>query len=550
MNRMTRHILLALALLVPTLPAAALAAEARRPNILFAFADDWGRYASVYTRLVGRGTPNDVIRTPNFDRIAREGVFFRNAFVTAPSCTPCRSSLLSGQYFWRTGQGAILQGAVWNPEIPSYPLLLRASGYHIGKTFKVWSPGTPVDAPYGGREFAYERAGRRFNQFSQNVTKMVSEGMAREAAKQVLYDEVRGNFEAFLADRQAGQPFCYWFGPTNTHRKWTKGSGKALWDIDPDGLKGKMPKFLPDVHEIRQDMADYLGEAQAFDGALGVLLAKLQAIGELENTLIVVSGDHGIPGFPRGKCNLYDFGTGVALAVRWGAIKPGRVVDDFVNLMDLAPTFLEAGGVKPPAVMTGRSLVGILKSDRSGQVDPQRTWVVTGRERHVAAARDNYLPYPQRAIRVKDHLYIINFHPERWPMGNPYNLQGAAAPSAEALTEDTMVTFMDMDSSPTKAWLVATRQSAWQWHYDLAFARRPREELYDLSVDPHEVTNLAADPKHAKIRENLHAKLMAELRRSNDPRVVAVDCPYEKPPFASPAPRPVKAKPKPGKKAK
>ncbi|MBN1852582.1 MAG: sulfatase [Pirellulales bacterium] len=521
------------------------AAESRRPNILFAFADDWGRYASIYTQLVAQGTPNDVIQTPNFDRVAREGVFFKNAFVTAPSCTPCRSSLLSGQYFWRTGQGAILQGAVWNPEIPSYPLLLHAAGYHIGKSYKVWSPGTPVDAPYGGTKFAYERAGRRFNQFSQNVTKMVAQGMTVEAAKQALYDEVRGNFEAFLADRKPGQPFCYWFGPTNTHRKWIRGSGKALWNIDPDGLQGKMPKFLPDVHAIRQDMADYLGEAQAFDAGLGVLLAILESMGELENTLIVVSGDHGIPGFPRGKCNLYDFGTGVALAIRWGEVQGGRKVDDFVNLTDLAPTFLEAGQVKPPAVMTGRSLIGVLKSGRSGLVDPQRTSVVTGRERHVADARDDYLPYPQRAIRTKDYHYIINFKPDRWPIGNPYNLQGANTPSTEALTEDTMVTFKDMDSGPTKAWLVGQRDNPqWKWHYDLAFGRRPREELYDLNTDPHEVTNLAADPKYSKIREELASQLMAELTRSGDPRVVAEDCPYEKPPYAGPVPQQAKPKPK------
>jgi len=522
------------------------AAEGKRPNILFAFADDWGRYASVYQELVARGTQNDPVRTPNFDRVVREGVFFKNAFVTAPSCTPCRSSLLSGQYFWRTGQGAILQGATWNSEIPAYPLLLRAAGYHIGKSFKVWGPGTPADAPYGGQEFAYEQSGRRFCKFSTNATKMVSEGMTVEAAKQALYDEVQGNFDAFLAARKPGQPFCFWFGPTNTHRKWIKGSGKALWGIDPDGLKGKMPTFLPDVPEIREDMADYLGEAQAFDAGLGVLLKRVEALGELDNTLVVVSGDHGIPGFPRGKCNLYDFGTGVALAVRWGAAPGGRVVDDFVNLMDLAPTFLEAGGVKPPDVMTGRSLVGILKSDKSGLVDPQRTWVVTGRERHVAAARDDFLPYPQRAIRVKDFLYIINFKPERWPMGNPYNLEKAGLPTAEELTENTMVTFMDMDSSPTKAWLVGQRDNPqWKWHYDLAFAPRPREELYDLRTDPHEVTNLAADPKYAKVREELNAKLMAELTRTGNPRVVEPDCRYEKPPFAGPLAEEAKPKPKP-----
>ena len=144
----------------------ALGAQAvERPNILFAFADDWGRYASAYAKVDGRPSPNDVIKTPNFDRVAREGVLFKNAFVTAPSCTPCRSSLLSGQYFYRTGRAAILQGAQWDAKIPSYPLLLREAGYHIGETYKVWSPGWPRDAPYGAGKHGFEKAGSRFNGF-------------------------------------------------------------------------------------------------------------------------------------------------------------------------------------------------------------------------------------------------------------------------------------------------------------------------------------------------------------------------------------------------
>lgn len=514
-----------------------LAAEHKRPNILFIFADDWGRHASAYAKLDGPGTVNDVLQTPHIDRVAREGVLFRNAHVTAPSCTPCRSSLLSGQYFWRTGRGAILRGAVWDTTIPSYPLLLREAGYHIGKTYKVWSPGTPVDAPYGTNQFAYESAGRRFNQFSQNVTKLVREGKAVTAAKQELYDEVSANFEAFLADRTPGQPFCYWFGPTHTHRKWERGSGKALWGIDPERLKGKMPAFLPDVAEVREDLADYFGEVHALDAVVGFFLRKLEALGELDQTLLVLSGDHGAPGFPHGKCNLYDFGTGVALAVRGAGTPGGRVVDDFVNLMDLAPTFLEVGGVKPPDVMTGRSLVKVLKSKASGLVDAQRTWVVTGRERHVAGARDDFLPYPQRAFRTKDYLYIINFKPDRWPLGNPYNLDTGETPGVEALRENTMVTFMDMDASPTKAWLVAHRnEPEWKRHYDLAFAKRPREELYVLARDPHQVNNVAADPQYAKVRAELEQRLLAELKRTGDPRLVDDGRYFETPPLAGPEP--------------
>jgi arylsulfatase A-like enzyme len=218
-------------------------------------------------------------------------------------------------------------------------------------------------------------------------------------------------------------------------------------------------------------------------------------------------------------------------------------VDDFVNLMDLAPTFLETGGVKPPDVMTGRSLVNVLKSKQSGLVDPQRTWVVTGRERHVAGARDDFLPYPQRAFRTKDYLYIINFKPDRWPLGDPFNLDNGAAPGVEALRENTMVTFMDMDASPTKAWLVTHRnEPQWKRHYDLAFAKRPREELYVLARDPHQVNNVAADPHYAKVRAELEERLLAELRRTGDPRLVDDGRFFETPPLSGPVTDQEKAK--------
>src|SRR3954469_23729503 len=106
------------------LAAAASAADGKRPNILFFFADDWGKYAGAYSKVLGRPSPSDVVKTPNIDRLAREGVLFRHAYVNAPSCTPCRSALLSGRYFFRTGRGAILQGAIWDPAIPTWPLLL------------------------------------------------------------------------------------------------------------------------------------------------------------------------------------------------------------------------------------------------------------------------------------------------------------------------------------------------------------------------------------------------------------------------------------------
>lgn len=532
--RLTIGLLLFAASLVP-LAAGAEVGGRKRPNMVFVFADDWGRFASAYATIDGPGSPNDVVRTPNFDRIAAEGVLFRHAFVNAPSCTPCRSSLLSGQYFWRTGRGAILRGAVWDAAIPSFPLLLREAGYHIGKTYKVWSPGSPVDAPYGEQQFAYEQAGRRFNQFSQNVARAVAKGESIDKAKQALLNEVQANFAAFLANRTPQQPFYYWFGPTNGHRMWQRGSGKALWGIEPDRLRGKLPPFLPDVPEVREDFADYLGEIQALDAALGVLLAALEEAGELASTLIAVSGDHGPPGFSNGKCNLYDFGTAVALAIRGPGIPGGRVVDDFVNLPDLAPTFLEWAGIAPPEAMTAKSLVPVLVSRSQGLVDPNRDFVITGRERHVDVAREGGLPYPQRAIRTKDYLYIVNFKPQRWPLGDPYGIDETHAPDETEIAKNTRVTLMDMDAGPTKAWLVAHRNDPrWKTYYERAFGRRPREELYVLARDPHQTNNVAAAPEFRDVCRDLQRRLMAELQRTGDPRLINDGAYFENPPLAGP----------------
>ena len=395
-----------------------------QPNIVFA-----------YKNIEGPNSLSQLIDTPNFDRIAKEGALFTNTFVPAPSCTPCRSSILSGQYFWQTGLGAILQGAEWDESIPTYPLELEKAGYHIGYTYKVWRGTAPQ---YGDDRNCYEIAGTNYKHFSHRATENVEE-LGVDGAKQALFDETRDNFNSFLNARPEDKPFCYWWGPTNTHHTWERGSGKDLWGLEPNDLKGRLPDFLPDVHEIREDVCDYLGGCQALDAGLGVLIQRLEEIGELDNTLIVSSGDHGIPGFPRGKCNLYNIGCEVSLAARWPSkIPAGRIIDDYVNLMDLGPTFLEAMDVAIPDSMTAKSLFPLLKSHQSGQIDPDRTFVVTGRERHVATSREGHLPYPQRSIRIKDFLYIHNFAPDRWPMGDPRGLDdlNAEAPSEHDLTWD------------------------------------------------------------------------------------------------------------------
>jgi uncharacterized sulfatase len=265
-----------------------------------------------------------------------------------------------------------------------------------------------------------------------------------------------------------------------------------------------------------------------------VLLEELERTGELENTLVVVSGDHGMPGMPRGKCNLYDFGVAVSLAMSWPAGAPkGRVVEDFVSLPDLCPTFLELAGVAVPEVMTGRSLLNVLSSDRSGQVDPSRDAAIVGRERHVSHVREGNLPYPQRAIRTRDYLYIRNFKPERWPMGAG---AGFGRPDGElpyeGLQEETYTAFGDMDASPTKAWLVTHRDDpGMRIFFDYAFARRPGEELYDLRTDPDCLQNLAEDPAHRAAREQLSQRLMRVLIETGDPRVTGDGDTFDKPPY-------------------
>ena len=514
------------------------------PNIVFAFADDWGRYSSIYSKHENASSAfNHLYETPNFDKIANEGLLFLNAYVPAPTCTPCRSSLLSGQYFWQCGLGAILEGAVWDANIPTFPLEMEKAGYHIGHTYKVWSPGKSINQPIGGKRTRYQEDGVRFNFFSHWVTSNLDKYGGVEKTKQIMFNEVHNNFTGFLKatdePRNQDKPYFYFFGPTNTHRTWEQGSGKALWGLNPDNLKGRLPAFLPDVHEVREDVNDYLGECLAFDRSLGIIMEELKKRGELDNTIIIVSGDHGIPGIPRAKCNLYDIGCEVALAIRWpGKIKPQRVCNDFVNIMDLAPTICDLSQTKIPRTMNGKSksLMNILLANhvQNGQVDPSRDFVVTGRERHVAMAREKFLPYPQRSIRVKDFLYVINFEPDRWPAGDPRGLDDLdkKPPPYDDLAINTMIAFPDMDASPTKAWMIYHRKEEdVEPLYQLAFGKRPREELYDLQKDPHYMNNVAQDPAYEEMRLKLNQRLMNILKEQHDPRLVEFPVRYEHEPY-------------------
>ena len=487
-----------------------------RPNIVLLFADDLGRYASAYAD-PKRPSANDIVATPVFDRIAREGVLATNAFVSAPSCSPSRAALISGRHFFRNGSHSQLHNP-WSGDraedpwrkVRGFALQLRGAGYHIG-----WSHKLHIAADrMGGNRRNYRKAGRRVNSFSQFVSKAADP----DAAKQVIYNECRDNFRSFLADRVEKQPFYYSFHPTNTHRKWVAGSGKKLWKLDPGRLRGKMPPFLPDVATVREDLADYLGEGMAFDACCGVIIEELRRIGELDNTLLVISGDHGAPGFPRGKTNCYDFGARVLFAARWpGRIAATQTLKSPISLLDLAPTFLAAAGLPPEAGCNGQDLLPALHAADHTKV---RGWALIGRENHVDNARPGGLPYPMRAIRTKDFLYVINYKPKRAPMGAPRRLASPHPPTFVEIREKTRLTYGDVDAGPTKAWMVQHRndpEHAAAWH--LGFGPRPAEELYVLSDDPHQVNNVAKKSNYNTERLLLRKLLLATLRENHDPRL-------------------------------
>ena len=440
-----------------------------RPNILFAIADDWSwPHAGAY------GDPT--VKTPAFDRVAREGVLFTRAFAAAPSCTPSRAALLTGRYPHQLDEGGVLHGFL--PErFPVYTDLLERAGYYVGYTRKGWGPGR------------FEPGGRTRNPAGPQFS----------------------DFETFLRGRSAGQPFVFWFGSQDPHRPYEEGSGAAS-GIDLASIR--VPAFLPDTPEVRRDLADYFFEVQRFDRELGDIVERLRALGELDNTLIVITADNGMP-FPRAKANVYDAGARVPFAMRWpGRAKAGLVSEALVNLSDLAPTFLEAAGLTPPGSMGARSVLALA----AGGKQTGRDHVFIQRERHANVRRGD-LSYPVRAVRTNDWLYIRNLRPDRWPAGDP-EMYVAVGP------------YGDIDGGPSKTLLLERRNDpAIARFFALATAKRPAEELYDLQADPSQLINVAGDPKHGATKTRLRRELDEWMRTTGDPRATTDDDRWDRYPY-------------------
>jgi N-sulfoglucosamine sulfohydrolase len=443
-----------------------------RPNILFCIADDWSYgHAGAYG--------DKVVRTPTFDRVAREGALFNRAFCSSPSCTPSRGAILTGQAFCRLEEG----GNLWSTlpaKFKVYPDLLEAAGYHVGLTGKGWSPGD------------FRPGGRTRNPAGPNYP----------------------NFAAFLKSLPEDKPFCYWFGSQDPHRPYEKGSG-ARSGLKPEDVR--IPAFLPDTLEVRNDIQDYYFEVERFDTQVGEIIKQLEAAGKLDNTLVIITSDNGMP-FPRAKTNLYDAGSRMPLAVRWPAkVKDGRVIDDFISFPDFAPTILEAAGVAVPEGTTGRSFLGLLTSDKAGHIDRRRDRAFIGRERH-AQAREGNVGYPMRAVRTGQFLYIRNFEVDRWPAGDPEP-------------------YADIDDGPTKEWMLANRSDTTVKRlFALGFGKRPAEELYDLTKDPGQLVNVVDRPEYADRKKRLRSDLERWMAEVKDPRARGQGYLFDKYPYIRPAP--------------
>jgi len=435
----------------------ALAADAR-PNILFAIADDWSwPHAGVYG--------DTCVKTPTFDRIAKEGVLFKNSFCAAPSCTPSRAAVLAG----RPVHALKDTGNLWSvlpADFVGYPERLEKEGYVIGLQGKGWAPGSIGD-------HKRNPAGPNFKSFKE-----------------------------FLDTVPKDKPFCFWYGSRDPHRPYVKDqgiqSGMKLEDV-------KVPPFLPDTPEVRGDILDYFFAVQRYDRDTGEMVKLLEERGLLDNTIVVMTSDNGMP-FPRAKANVYDSGTHMPLAVRWPAkVKGGRVVEDFVSHCDFAPTFLDVAGLKAPPEMSGHSLLPLLFGTVSADELAERGTVYVERERH-ANVRKGDLSYPCRAIHTKDFLYIWNARPDRWPAGDPQMWKAVGD-------------YGDIDDGPSKQLIMKQAKSPEIEKFArMALEKRPGEELFDLKKDPEQFFNVADDTQYAETKKKLRAQLEKWMKNTDDPR--------------------------------
>lgn len=451
----------------------------RPPNILFVIADDQSfPHAGIY------GTT--WIKTPGFDRVAQEGLLFTNAFTTNAKCSPSRATVLTGRDSWLLEE-ATNHVPFFPEKLITFPEVLLENGYKTGFTGKGWAPGVA----------------RKNGQPRALIGKAYSEKKLSPPASFISNVDYAENFKVFLDEKAENQPFFFWVGGHEPHRAYEYGAGVQKGGKDTQEIED-IPDFWPKSDVIRNDMLDYAFEIEHFDRHLVEIILELEKRKLLENTIIVVTSDNGMP-FPRVKGQVYPFDHRLPLAIRWGrGIKnPGRVIQDYFSFSDFAPTFLDLAGIAsnqhPMAAFSGISWRAVFNELSHPK---KRNFMVIGKERHDIG-RENDQGYPVRAIVAGQYFYSRNFKPQRWPAGNPET------------------GYLNTDGSPTKTEILELNRNdvdTIYWHY--AFGKRPEEELYDIQNDPYCLNNLSSIAKYDELKKALEKKMMDQLTEQGDPRVL------------------------------
>lgn len=453
--------------------------QTQRPNILFCIADDasfphMGAYRTSW------------VKTPGFDRVAEEGLLFMNAYTPNAKCAPSRSVVLTGRNSWQLEEAA----NHWNnfpAKFKTYVEALGENGYVTGHTGKGWGPGIPGEINGKTRELT----GKPYREFMEEAPTKNMSGI-----------DYTANFKLFLEDTK-GQPWAFWYGGYEPHRAYEYGTGVSVGGKSPSQLD-TVPAFWPDDEIVRNDILDYALEVEHFDSHLLEMIEMLEGNGQLENTIIIVTSDNGMP-FPRVKGQEYELSGHMPLAIMWpkGIKDPGRVIEDYVSFVDLAPTFIDVAGLEweatHMAATPGKSLTNLFQIETAGEVT--RDFLVFGKERHDIG-RPSDVGYPIRGIVKEGLMYIKNFEPSRWPTGNPET------------------GYLNTDGSPTKTLILDMRRSGENREYwQMNFGKRPAEELYNVKDDFYCVTNLADDASYTSQKEELESLLVQTLTEQQDPRI-------------------------------
>ncbi|MBS1321947.1 MAG: sulfatase-like hydrolase/transferase, partial [Parabacteroides sp.] len=334
------------------------------------------------------------------------------------------------------------------------------------------------------------------------VGKMWNQIKLTPPTKGISNIDYAANFQEFLRNKSEDQPFCFWYGALEPHRGYEFGSslkaGKNINQID------SVPSFWPDNEAVRTDMLDYALEIEHFDKHLVAILQILEAAGELENTIVIVTADHGMP-FPRAKGQEYEYSNHVPFAMMWkkGITKAGREIKDLLSFIDLAPTILAVAGIPEDKSgmqpIEGKSFLDLLTKEDSKS---QKDYVLIGKERHDVG-RPNDQGYPIRGIIKGDFLYLINFETSRWPAGNPET------------------GYMNVDGSPTKTEVLkARRNPETESYWQLSFGKRQEEELYNIAEDRECMANLAEDANYNVLKKQMRSELLQKLTEQQDPRML------------------------------